>query len=161
MVSLGVHSGNGPSGEGVDATEQSRPVTTWQGWQNFVAAPPPTPPEPDAPPRSREERLAYHSAFVTIRTPAIDALAISVRTLMILGRHQSTTARPSLIVTGPAAAGKTTACSTSGACHLAEATRRGGRAEGRVAVAYVRPARPRKPSRPNSPATSASPSRPG
>jgi hypothetical protein len=39
---------------------------------------------------------------------------------MILGRHQQTTARPSLIVTGPAAAGKTTALLTVGrACHLA------------------------------------------
>ncbi|WSY43336.1 TniB family NTP-binding protein [Embleya sp. NBC_00888] len=113
-------------------------MTTWQGWQNFVAAAPPAPPEPGAPPRGREERLAYHSAFVTIRTPAIDTLATSVRTLMILGRHQQTTARPALIVTGPAAAGKTTALLHVGrACHLAEATRRGGRAEGRVAVAYV------------------------
>jgi hypothetical protein len=35
-----------------DTTEQSRPVTTWQGWQNFVAAAPPAPPEPGAPPRT-------------------------------------------------------------------------------------------------------------
>ncbi|GAA1336963.1 hypothetical protein GCM10009647_079730 [Streptomyces sanglieri] len=39
---------------------------------------------------------------------------------MILGRHQQTTARPSLIVTGPAAAGKTTVLLHVGrACHLA------------------------------------------
>ncbi|MFF0451291.1 TniB family NTP-binding protein [Streptomyces sp. NPDC004609] len=39
---------------------------------------------------------------------------------MILGRHQQTTARPSLIVTGPAAAGKTTALLNVGrTCHLA------------------------------------------
>ncbi|MEU2718531.1 hypothetical protein [Streptomyces sp. NPDC007205] len=39
---------------------------------------------------------------------------------MILGRHQQTTARPSLIVTGPAAAGKTTALLHAGrTCHLA------------------------------------------
>lgn len=87
----------------------SWPVTTWQGWQHFATTAPPAPPQPGEAPRSPEERLAYHSAFVTVRTPAIDTLATSVRTLMILGRHQSTTARPSLIVTGPAAAGKTTA----------------------------------------------------
>ncbi|MBT2448234.1 TniB family NTP-binding protein [Streptomyces sp. ISL-43] len=95
-------------------------MTTWQGWQQFVLAPPPVPPTPDAPPRSREERLAYHSAFVTVRTPAMDTLATSMRTLILLGRHQQTTARPSLIVTGPAAAGKTTALLHVGrTCHLA------------------------------------------
>ncbi|MDQ8706146.1 hypothetical protein RCO28_27290 [Streptomyces sp. LHD-70] len=39
----------------------------------------------------------------------MENLTTSVRTLMILGRHQLPTARPSLIVSGPAAAGKTTA----------------------------------------------------
>jgi hypothetical protein len=82
--------------------------------------PPPVPPGPGDPARSNEERLACHSAFVTVRTPAIDTLTTSVRTLMVLGRHQETTARPSLIVTGPAAAGKTTALLHVGrACHLA------------------------------------------
>ncbi|MFI1177026.1 TniB family NTP-binding protein [Streptomyces melanogenes] len=97
-------------------------MTTWQGWQHFATTPPPTPPHPGTPERSDEERLAYHSAFVTVRTPAIDTLTTSVRTLMILGGHQQTTARPSLIVTGPAAAGKTTALLHVGrACHLAHA----------------------------------------
>ncbi|GAA1335033.1 hypothetical protein GCM10009647_077010 [Streptomyces sanglieri] len=96
------------------------PVTTWQGWRHFATTPPPQPPAPGEPARSNEERLAYHSAFVTVRTPAIDTLTTGVRTLMILGRHQQTTARPSLIVTGPAAAGKTTALLHVGhACHLA------------------------------------------
>ncbi|MFC9756213.1 hypothetical protein [Streptomyces sp. NPDC056921] len=96
------------------------PVTTWQGWQRFATTPPPQPPSPGQAARSDEERLAYHSAFVTVRTPAIDTLTTGVRTLMILGRHQQTTARPSLIVTGPAAAGKTTALLHVGrACHLA------------------------------------------
>ncbi|WAP53476.1 ATP-binding protein [Streptomyces sp. S465] len=102
----------------------SWPVTTWQGWHHFVATAPPAPPQPGQEPRSPEERLAYHSAFVTVRTPAIDTLATSVRTLMILGRHQTTTARPSLIVTGPAAAGKTTALLHVGrTCHLAHTHR--------------------------------------
>ncbi|MFF9659474.1 hypothetical protein [Streptomyces griseoluteus] len=89
-----------------DAAEPSWPLTTWQGWHRFATTDPPAPPQSDDPPRSRDERLAYHSAFVTIRTPAISQLATQVRTPMILGRHQQTTARPSLIVTGPAAAGK-------------------------------------------------------
>ncbi|KDQ65674.1 hypothetical protein DT87_31000 [Streptomyces sp. NTK 937] len=97
----------GPGGSG--GAEPSWPLTTWQGWHRFRDYRPVVPPRPGDPPRSTEERLAYHSAFVTIRTPAISTLATQVRTLMILGRHQQTTARPSLIVTGPAAAGKTTA----------------------------------------------------
>ncbi len=81
-----------------------------------------------------------------MRTPAIDALAKNVRTLMIPGRHQDVTARPGLIVTGPAAAGKTTALLQVGrACHLAHTARsRAGGSEGGgegggegVPVAYV------------------------
>ncbi|WP_425472527.1 hypothetical protein [Streptomyces hawaiiensis] len=124
-----------------DAAELSWPLTTWQGWHRFATTEPPAPPQPGDPPRSRDERLAYHSAFVTIRTPAISQLATQVRTLMILGRHQQTTARPSLIVTGPAAAGKTTALLNVGrTCHLAH-TRKNppppGSAHGAAPVAYV------------------------
>ncbi|GAB2885018.1 TniB family NTP-binding protein [Streptomyces mayteni] len=112
-------------------------MTTWQGWCHFATTPPPTPPTPDAPPRTLKERLAYHSAFVTVRTPAINTLATTVRTLMILGRHQTITARPSLIVTGPAASGKTTALMTVGrTCHLAH-THRATPGDTSVPVAYV------------------------
>ncbi|WP_329163771.1 TniB family NTP-binding protein [Streptomyces anulatus] len=119
----------------------SWPLTTWQGWHRFATTDPPAPPRPGEPPRSTEERLAYHSSFVTIRTPAIHTLATQVRTLMILGRHQQTTARPSLIVTGPAAAGKTTALLNVGrTCHLAHARKNPpppGSAHAAVPVAYV------------------------
>ncbi|MFE3187161.1 TniB family NTP-binding protein [Streptomyces violascens] len=98
-------------------------------------------PQDLSPARSVEERLAYHSAFVTVRTPAIDTLTASVRTLMILGGHQQTTARPSLIVTGPAAAGKTTALLHVGrACHLAHIQQHAvpdDRVHAPVPVAYV------------------------
>ncbi|MEU5189899.1 ATP-binding protein [Streptomyces klenkii] len=114
-------------------------MTVWDGFARFATTPVTTPPAPGAPPRSLAERLAYHSRFVTVRTPAIDALAQQVRTLMILGRHQQVTARPSLIVTGPAGAGKTTALLQVGrVCHLAH-TRRHGEvaAAGQIPVAYV------------------------
>ncbi|MGW2354563.1 TniB family NTP-binding protein [Actinacidiphila glaucinigra] len=116
-------------------------MTTWQGWHHFATTDPPAPPQPDEPPRSTEERLAYHSAFVTIRTPAITELATQTRTLMTLGRHQQATARPSLIVTGPAAAGKTTALLHVGrACHLAHTRKTPnppGPAHTAVPIAYV------------------------
>ncbi|MFF7361556.1 hypothetical protein [Streptomyces sp. NPDC008125] len=114
-------------------------MTTWDGFQAFATTPVAALPPPGGPPRSLEERLAYHSRFVTVRTPAIDALAKNVRMLMILGRHQAVTARPSLIVTGPAGAGKTTALLQVGrACHLAHARRHGpAAAAGQVPVAYV------------------------
>ncbi|MFJ3763052.1 TniB family NTP-binding protein [Streptomyces sp. NPDC090080] len=114
-------------------------MTTWDGFQAFATTPVAAPPPPGTPRRSLEERLAYHSRFVTVRTPAIDALAKNVRTLMILGRHQTVTARPSLIVTGPAGAGKTTALLQVGrTCHLAHIRRHGAAAAaGQVPVAYV------------------------
>ncbi|GAA4341072.1 hypothetical protein GCM10023086_77120 [Streptomyces venetus] len=126
---------------GTHTAEPEWPITTWQGWQHFATTPPLAPPQPGDAPRSTEERLAYHSAFVTVRTPAIDTLATQVRTLMLLGRHQQNTARPSLIVTGPAAAGKTTALLEVGrTCHLAH-TRKNpaspGRAHEQVPVAYL------------------------
>ncbi|MFJ2591065.1 MULTISPECIES: hypothetical protein [unclassified Streptomyces] len=55
-------------------------MTTWQGWQHFATTPPPGTASPGGPARSDEEHLAYHSAFVTTRTPAIDTLTTSVRT---------------------------------------------------------------------------------
>ncbi|CAM5545734.1 hypothetical protein SBADM41S_00060 [Streptomyces badius] len=68
----------GGSGE----AELSWPLTTWQGLAPLRHRRPRRPsPRPGDRPRSTEERLAYHSSFVTIRTPAIHALATQVRTL--------------------------------------------------------------------------------
>ncbi|MFF8911687.1 hypothetical protein [Streptomyces olivaceoviridis] len=64
-----------------------------------------------------------------------------MRTLIVLGRPQQTAARPSLIVTGPAAAGKAAALLTVGrACHLAHTRSHPlppGSAHVLVSVAYV------------------------
>ncbi|MEU1056855.1 TniB family NTP-binding protein [Streptomyces sp. NPDC005876] len=112
-------------------------MTTFDAFARFAHTAPPTPPKPGQAPRPVEERLAYHSQFVTVRTPAIETLARQVRTLMILGRHQHVTARPSLIVTGPATTGKTTALLQVGrTCHLAH-TRRAAPGDDSVPVAYV------------------------
>ncbi|MGW2183871.1 hypothetical protein ACWCXX_39030 [Streptomyces sp. NPDC001732] len=168
MVNLSQTSASSTQGGTDDSgeAEPSWPLTTWQGWHRFATTDPPTPPRPGDPPRSTEERLAYHSTFVTIRTPAIHTLATQVRTLMILGCHQQTTARPSLIVTGPAAAGKRPRSSTSAAPATSPTSARTPhRPDQRTQwypsrMSWSRPARPRKPSSLNSPATSASPSQP-
>ncbi|MFF9212961.1 MULTISPECIES: ATP-binding protein [unclassified Streptomyces] len=136
------HPGSAPADAGNgNTTEPSWPLTTWQGWQRFATTDPPAPPRPGEAPRSRDERLAYHSAFVTIPTPALSQLATHVRTLMILGRHQQTTTRPSLIVTEPAAAGKTTALlNVARSCHLAHLRKNPappGSAHAAAPVAYV------------------------
>ncbi|MEU6236213.1 TniB family NTP-binding protein [Kitasatospora sp. NPDC047058] len=111
--------------------------TTWELFRRFADDPPPVPPGPGDPPRTVEERLAYHSRFVTVRTPAVVKTLLEVRTLMALGRHQQATARPSLIVTGPPTTGKTTTLLEVGrTCHLAEQAR-GGHAASQVPVAYL------------------------
>ncbi len=60
---------------------------------------------------------------------------------MLLGRHQQTTARPSLIVTGPAPAGKTTALLEAGrTCHLAHTCKHPappGRTHQQIPVTYL------------------------
>ncbi|WP_431675968.1 TniB family NTP-binding protein [Kitasatospora sp. KL5] len=111
--------------------------TTWELFRRFADDPPLVPPVPGDPPRSVEERLAYHSRFVTVRTPAVVRTLLEVRTLMALGRYQQATARPSLIVTGPPTTGKTTTLLEVGrTCHLAEQAR-AGHGVSRVPVAYL------------------------
>lgn len=129
----------GPGGSG--GAELSWPLTTRQNRHRFATTDPVAPPQPGDPPRTTEERLACHSSFVAIRTPAIHTQATQVRTLTILGPHQQTPARPSLIVTGPAAAGKPAALPNVGrTCHLAH-TRENppppGSAHAAVPVAYA------------------------
>ncbi|MEU8976045.1 TniB family NTP-binding protein [Streptomyces monashensis] len=119
------------------APDQDASPTTWELFQRFAADPAPEPPRPGDPPRTAEQRLAYHSRFVTVRTPAIVQTSLEVRTLMALGRHQQATARPSLIVTGPPTTGKTTTLLEVGrTCHLAEQAR-GGPDASQVPVAYL------------------------
>ncbi|WP_432052421.1 TniB family NTP-binding protein [Streptomyces xiamenensis] len=109
MVNLSPPSASSTPASDSGATELSWPLTTWQGWHRFATTDPVAPPQPGDQSRTTEERLAYHSAFVIIHSSTVHTLATEVRTLMILGRHQRITARLSLIVAGPAAAGKTTA----------------------------------------------------
>ena len=116
---------------------QDASPTTWELFCRFADDPPPVPPGPGDAPRTAQQRLAYHSRFVTVRTPAVVKTLLEVRTLMALGRHQRATARPSLIVTGPPTTGKTTTLLEVGrTCHLAEQAR-GGPGAAQVPVAYL------------------------
>jgi len=126
---------NDPAGQAGQDRDAS--PTTWELFRRFADEPPLVPPAPGDPPRSVEERLAYHSRFVTVRTPAVVKTLLEVRTLMALGRYQRATARPSLIVTGPPTTGKTTTLLEVGrTCHLAEQARAGHGAS-QVPVAYL------------------------
>lgn len=58
MVGPGAQSGDDTWAHIHADTTWSRPVTTWQGRQDFAGTPLPTPPEPGDPPRDREERPA-------------------------------------------------------------------------------------------------------
>jgi len=129
-----VTSANDPAG--AEPGDEALP-TTWDRWQRFIADPPPTRPRPEDPPRSTEQRLAYHSRFVTVRAPSIVKTSLEVRTLMAVGRYQQATARPGLILTGPPTTGKTTTLLEVGrTCHLAEAARTGP-VPGQTPVVYL------------------------
>jgi len=119
-----------------ESADSALSPTTWLGWQRFVTEDPPTPPTAGSAPRSMEERLVYHSRFVTVDTPAVAAISKAALTVRMLGRYQDATARPCLIVTGPPTTGKTTALLHMGrASHRAEMKR--SPAAEKVPVVYV------------------------
>ncbi|WP_043473720.1 ATP-binding protein [Kitasatospora sp. MBT66] len=112
--------------------------TTWEEWRRFVDRKRPAPPSPEGPRRSAAQRLAYHSRFVVVRTPALDKITTSVRTLTLLGRHQDGTARPGLIVTGPPTTGKSTALQEVGRTYeLHQRSLSRAPVPGRAPVAYI------------------------
>ncbi|MEV8098863.1 ATP-binding protein [Kitasatospora sp. NPDC085879] len=112
--------------------------TTWEEWKRFVDSKRPAPPAPDAPRRPADQRLAYHSRFVVVRTPALDKITTSLRALTLLGRHQEGTARPGLIVTGPPTTGKSTALQEVGRTYeLHHRSLSHGPVPGQAPVAYI------------------------
>lgn len=102
------------------------PVTTLAGWRRFVDAPPPTftvlceedrramaEDETDA---YDERRVRYHAELVVVQTSTVRAVTRHGRKLVVLNQAE-VGARRGLIVSGPAATGKTTSILQLGKTH--------------------------------------------
>jgi hypothetical protein len=85
------------------------PLTTWDGWQQFVDTPPAPALDVGDQEWTLEQREDYHARFVVLKTPAMDAISTAVRRLLLLNRGQQGGARRGLIISGPATTGKPTA----------------------------------------------------
>jgi hypothetical protein len=91
-----------------DDDEPSEPVSSWQGWKQFVDTPRPEAPPADDAGWTNNRLQDYHSRFVVMTTPSMKKVSLELRRLLILNRRQQGTARRGLIVSGPATTGKTT-----------------------------------------------------
>jgi AAA domain len=124
------------------------PLTTREGWQQFVDAEPAEPkllPGSDLDLLGDADRMAYdharadyHSRLIVVATPTIKQVYATGRRLVLLNRHQIS-ARRGLIVTGPAGTGKTTAVTQLGRNHELLLWHRLGHqaVAGRMPVVYV------------------------
>ncbi|GGQ96716.1 TniB family NTP-binding protein [Streptomyces griseorubens] len=118
-------------------TSTFSPLTTWDGWQQFVNTPPTPPPDTAGQEWTREQREHYHARFVVLKTPAMDTISTAVRRLLLLNRGQQGGARRGLIISGPATTGKTTAMQQLGrTVHLAD-RRRHPTQDGRLPVMFI------------------------
>lgn len=90
-------------------TSTFSPLTTWDGWQQFVDTPHAPSRDADDQEWTLEQREDYHARFVVLKTPAMDIISTAVRRLLLLNRGQQGGARRGLIISGPATTGKTTA----------------------------------------------------
>jgi len=146
-----------------EAGGQAVSLTTKAGWDRFVADTPPLPALlPDEQwktldPAERETydemRLRHHGRLVTVATPLVNEVIRRGRRLTLLNRDQ-VTARRGLIVSGPAATGKSTAITQLGKHHEIRTRRQRGDLPGPfMPVVYVTvpPAATPKASRPSSP----------
>jgi hypothetical protein len=127
--------------------DEHNPLTTKDGWRQFVDDAPVCPPMLSARAfnaLAEEERLAYneprldyHSRLVIVATPTVRNVFTTGRRLVLLNRHQIS-GRRGLIVTGQAGTGKTTAIAQLGRNHeLLVRKRLGPAAAGRLPVVYV------------------------
>ncbi|MDX3310621.1 hypothetical protein P1S61_16360 [Streptomyces sp. ME08-AFT2] len=90
-------------------TSTFSPLTTWDGWQQFVDTPPAPALDVGDHEWTLEQREDYHARFVVLKTPAMHAISTAVRRLVLLNRGQQGGARRGLIISGPVTTGKTTA----------------------------------------------------
>src|SRR6266540_5968833 len=121
-------------------------LTTKEGWRRFVDDVPAPPAllgrsqreqlDPVERAGYQEHRLSYHARLIIVATPMIRQVVATGRRLVLLNRHQLS-ARRGLIVTGPAATGKTTAITQLGKHHELTVRRRDPTAHARLPVVYV------------------------
>jgi hypothetical protein len=123
--------------------DEHESLTTKEGWRRFVDT---EPAAYEALPHQQpadtgefvddEERLDYHTRLAVVATPTIRKVNSTGRRLMLLNRHQIS-ARRSLIITGAAGTGKTTAVTQLGRGHERTVRRRHPADSTRLPVAYI------------------------
>lgn len=112
------------------------PVSTWEGWQQYVDSAPATP-EVDDSCWDREQRLDYHSRFVVVSTPAMEKVSTQLQRMLLINRRQHGTARRGLVVSGPPSTGKTTTLMELGRIFELADRRRHPGVQDRLPVAFV------------------------
>jgi Bacterial TniB protein len=127
-------------------TASDEPLTTKEGWRNWVETEPHPPNsiaetawqqlDPTTRDLHTDARLAYHSDLVIVNTPTIREVITTGRRLVLLNRSQIS-ARRGLIVTGAPATGKTTAITQLGRAHELLIRRRYPNDNARLPVLYV------------------------
>jgi hypothetical protein len=118
-------------------TSTFSPLTTWDGWQQFVDTPHAPAREADDQEWTLEQREDYHARFVVLKTPAMDTISTAVRRLLLLNRGQQGGARRGLIISGPATTGKTTAMQQLGRTVELADRRRHPNQDGRLPVLFI------------------------
>ena len=122
------------------------PLTTKEGWRQFVEAEPSPPDLLDAPALAEldeAERAAYHEARIDyhiglplVNTPVIRKVVGTSRLLIQLNRHQ-VSARRGIVVSGASGTGKTTALSQLGRAHELAARKRHPADPRRLPLVYI------------------------
>ncbi|GGZ97031.1 hypothetical protein GCM10010344_76330 [Streptomyces bluensis] len=118
-------------------TSTFSPLTTWDGWQQFVDTPHAPARDADDQEWTLEQREDYHARFVVLKTPAMDTISTAVRRLLLLNRGQQGGARRGLIISGPATTGKTTAMQQLGRTVELADRRRHPNQDGRLPVLFI------------------------
>jgi len=122
------------------------PLTTKEGWRQFVEAEPSPPDLLDATALAEldeaeraaydEARIDYHIGLPLVNTPVIRKVVGTSRLLIQLNRHQ-VSARRGIVVSGASGTGKTTALSQLGRAHELAARKRHPADPRRLPVVYI------------------------